>query len=442
MTETTCLSVFSIWMTATGLFLWRGFPLGNVILAVSVGLSLSLGNGISGLARDSIFVSLDPQVFELLGIVILIFFFSNLLKTTKRIDRVTAFLKTSLKDPRWILVAVPALVGLIPMPGGAMFTAPITEEMGNEIDLSPEDKVFSNYWFRHCWELAFPLYPGIILASGISHISPMNLAQTLLPLALTAFFSGVLLVFFRWKSPSENCNHIAQRQDLSKFKSPSIQPEEHGLSKLDPACDRCPEQAEISLTWQNTKQAENVFCLWPLVSVIGMAMLKVPLIPGLIAISLLLAVVEKVEFPNILQCLRQSFQFPVILIVWAVFLFGRTLQTTGLLDVLSRTFISAGMPVWLITLILPFFLGALTGVTTGFVGPLFPLLMPLWGKNPEIWIQLAYAGGLAGVYLTPSHLCLSLTQEYFRANLGKVLLLICFPVAAILAVALLRLYLA
>ena len=49
--------------------------------------------------------------------------------------------------------------------------------------------------------------------------------------------------------------------------------------------------------------------------------------------------------------------------------------------------------------------------------------------------MLAYAGGYAGVMLSPVHLCLVLTAEYFKADLGAVYREVVKPVLAVLLVA-------
>ena len=403
------LTVFGIWLLIMMWLLQRGIPLGAVILAASTGLSLALGRGFFGLASDAIEVTMDSQVIELLVIITLIFLFSSILKGTRRMEKIATLLRLRLKDPRFVLIAVPSLVGLIPMPGGAMFTAPITDEVGREIDLSPEDKVFSNYWFRHFWELAFPLYPGIILCAGLIKLPPLDLARDLWPLAAAAFLSGTLLSLYRWKNRA-----VAKGWNPREKKPDKGNPE---ASFVDP----------------------GLWTLWPVLAVIIIAVLKLPLSGGLLIINILLAVSEKVGLKDFLGFCWESLQFAVILLIWAVFLFGRVLTSTGLLAMLGAFFVNVGMPLALVSFLLPFFMGALTGVTTGFVGTVFPLLIPLWGKNLIPWVQFAYASGLAGIFITPAHLCLSLTQDYFKADLKKVIGLILIPVSFIMFLALVRL---
>ena len=78
-----------------------------------------------------------------------------------------------------LLVSVTALIGFIPMPGGALFSAPLVEACDTEHRLSNDTKTRINYWFRHMWEYWFPLYAGVIMALQITglEIWQMTLAN-------------------------------------------------------------------------------------------------------------------------------------------------------------------------------------------------------------------------------------------------------------------------
>ncbi|HML76707.1 MAG TPA: hypothetical protein PKB02_19605, partial [Anaerohalosphaeraceae bacterium] len=61
-------------------------------------------------------------------------------------------------------------------------------------------------------------------------------------------------------------------------------------------------------------------------------------------------------------------------------------------------------------------------------------LMPyiVTGAGVDIGLQtLAFSGLLCGLYLTPVHLCLSLSASYFEAPLGRIILLLIGPIACI-----------
>ena len=69
------------------------------------------------------------------------------------------------KDMRVVITMLPAMIGLVPIVGGALVSAPMVVEGSDELGLSPERRTFVNYWFRHLWEYVVPTYPGLILAA-------------------------------------------------------------------------------------------------------------------------------------------------------------------------------------------------------------------------------------------------------------------------------------
>lgn len=386
-----------------------GFSLWSAILATAVVAGLVGGRGLRGLLGDAAAVTADRSVLELLAIVVLIYLYSHLLQKTGRMERITSVLNRLFRDPRAVMVAVPGLVGLIPMPGGAMFTAPITDRVGNRMSVSREEKVFSNYWFRHCWELAFPLYPGIILCAGLARVEPIALTWAFLPLSATAFVAGLALFLVRAGAP------------------PAADAGDDGRGQAE----RVPGRPTAWMTLSE---------LWPLLGVIVLALFSVPLVIGLVVIITLFALAERVSPSDFWSSCRSSLHLPILALIWSVFLFGRELAETGMLGRFSEFLIGAGLPMAGLSFLLPFVMGALTGVTTGFVGAVFPLLLPMWPADQRLaWLQFAYASGLVGAFLTPSHLCLSMTQEFFKASLRKVIALVAIPCLVIMFAAWLRL---
>ncbi|MCK7476438.1 MAG: DUF401 family protein [Candidatus Moduliflexus flocculans] len=89
----------------------------------------------------------------------------------------------------------------------------------------------------------------------------------------------------------------------------------------------------------------------------------------------------------------------------------------------------------------PFIIGLLTGVNQAFVAISFPLLVPIIGQgSPDmVLMTFAYVSGFCGILLSPAHLCLVLTADYFKAEMRDVYKILVWPVAAVFTVALLEL---
>ena len=96
-----------------------------------------------------------------------------------------------------------------------------------------------------------------------------------------------------------------------------------------------------------------------------------------------------------------------------------------------------GVNVATVLFAVPLGVGILTGNTVAFVASTFPLLSGLMMPEGAIdyrLLYLAFAGGFVGMLLSPVHLCLALTKDYFKAELGGIYAAMAPGIATILAV--------
>ena len=90
------------------------------------------------------------------------------------------------------------------------------------------------------------------------------------------------------------------------------------------------------------------------------------------------------------------------------------------------------VPLVPITMLLPFIVGAVAGITIAFVGTTFPILISLiqtmgHGHLLLPFMMLALVSGFVGVLLSPLHLCLLLSNAYFKTALAPVYRLLWRP---------------
>jgi hypothetical protein len=79
----------------------------------------------------------------------------------------------------------------------------------------------------------------------------------------------------------------------------------------------------------------------------------------------------------------------------------------------------------------------MTGMSAATFGISYPLLLPLIKPvtiNP-LNLFVAYLGGWTGIMLTPTHLCLSLSIDYFKAKTSRTFQLLLKNVGLVLFVA-------
>ncbi|NQT50926.1 DUF401 family protein, partial [bacterium] len=95
----------------------------------------------------------------------------------------------------------------------------------------------------------------------------------------------------------------------------------------------------------------------------------------------------------------------------------------GAVGTLPATFQSWGVPPLVLLFSVPFVVGFLTGYNPGAVATTFPVLLPLLVTGGTVhygYVLWAFAGAFLGVLISPVHLCLVLSREYFEAEMGRV----------------------
>ncbi|MBM4306407.1 MAG: DUF401 family protein, partial [Deltaproteobacteria bacterium] len=141
--------------------LWLSLLLATFLLGILFRLPLSK------ISMDILSSIVDTKTLFLIGAFVSILFFSNLLKETGRMNQIMEGFRSTLKDVRLVIALLPAIIGLMPIAGGALVSAPMVVEGSDELKLSPERRTFINYWFRHLWEYVLPTYPALVLAASL-----------------------------------------------------------------------------------------------------------------------------------------------------------------------------------------------------------------------------------------------------------------------------------
>ncbi len=350
------------------------------------------------IVKDLFISIVDRGTLLLLGAFVSILLFSTLLKETGRMEEILDAFRGIFKDIRVVIALLPAMIGLMPIMGGALISAPMVVEGSDELKLSPERRTFINYWFRHVWQYTLPTYPSLILAASLIKIPVRNLGWMNLPLTLTAVVSGIFFGFWGVSKSTRNKNLSNTTSVLRLF------------------YNLCP-------------------LLFGLILVVGF---QVELAYAFGLVILGMVIFYKISRPVVLKGLKESLNVELLLTVAIVMGFKKVLESSGAVHSVSSVLLSSEVPLWLIAIWVPFLVGLVTGVTIAPIAISFPVLIPLFQNDPHFlnYMVLAFASGISGDLLSPFHLCLILTKDYFRADLKGVYRFVWMPTVSIVVVAL------
>ncbi len=333
----------------------------------------------------------DEVTVKLLSALLLIMVLENVIRKRGLLAMMTDSLTRIARDRRISMAVLPGVIGLLPSAGGAAFSAPMVQEAAGEADVTPERRAFINYWFRHIWEYISPLYPGVVLAAAVTRLPLNTLLLSQLPLPLAVVGVGALLAFRG--VPGGGRESSRDRKDVRDL----------FLSTL-------PITA----------------------SIIMVAVFNLNLALTMALIIVVLFALYRYSFKEIAVALRESFSLNVVLMVVGIMVFKGMLDASGAIEALPAFFAQSGLPQGVVLFTLPFLVGLLTGLTVGFVGSTFPLVIAMYGGHPDpAAVTFAFASGFAGVMLSPTHLCLLLTIRYFKADMAGTYRLMYLPTALV-----------
>jgi hypothetical protein len=382
-------------------FLRNKLNIGYVLLIASSALFVLYGMNAEGITATIKRTLVSSITIKLLLALSLIRILELILREKNILSAMMSASKILFKKRRAIIISMPMLIGMLPSLGGAYFSAPMVKEATSGINMSQEEKAFINYWFRHPWEFILPLYPGVLLASAVSNIPLYNLIKANLVYSVLLLATGFLFAM-------------------------------RGIRK-DPQ-NPTAEHSEDKKAGKHVLKDELASFL-PIVIVLSLVVfLHMELHYALLAAIVPLFVLYRYRVSDILRATRHGFALEVIVMIFGVMLFKETMETSGAVNNLSRFFIQQKIPLLPIICILPFMTGLMTGITVGFVSSTFPLLISMSGEASLALVSLAFAAGFIGVLLSPVHLCLVLTKEYFKADLWGIYKKI-LPASAVIFIA-------
>ncbi|HUT25088.1 MAG TPA: DUF401 family protein [Sumerlaeia bacterium] len=384
--------------------LMRGrVPMGAALLVGALLLALFFPMPWSVAAEAAVLGLIDDQAIFLLLIVVGLLVFSAALNETGQIQRIIESFQALVGTSRMGLVAFPALIGLLPMPGGAIFSAPMVKASVEEADLSPARVMAANYWFRHVWEYWFPLYPGVITALTLTKMPTAKYILVQFPMTLWSLAWGYAIILH-----SIRLDKVRRRDysgaGLARF-----------LRELSPilivvvaviALSPLADAATRLLASENMVLRHSA-----ILAAVTLAMAWLFRRRGLTWRTL-----GRIFFRR--QILDMAF------LVFGLMVFKSIQDACGATAALRDELTGKNVPFVLVVALLPFATGLVIGVAVGFVGASFPLVIALVAAVPETerlaYYFLAYVMGYVGMMLSPVHLCLVITNEYFKSRLLRV----------------------
>jgi uncharacterized protein len=375
-----------------------------------------MGLGVYPLCGVILASATSVQTIGILLIVWLIMVMSKIMKEAGQMERLVSSFSRLSGDPRTVGSVMTALIGLLPMPGGALFSAPMVDASLATLPVNKEQKTIINYWFRHIWEYWWPLFPGVILALALLKVETWIYISTMAPVTAISIFAGTLFILRPIRLAKQEAAKQVSWKALGRF-----------LREILPI---------LIIIFFILFQA----ALTEILAIFGVAFAMpgaLSILPGLIAALVWVTASNHLPAYRIRASLMDGGSVSILLLIVAIMIFQGVLkESQAALQIRSELF-AYRIPVSLIIMILPFLAGFITGIAVGFVGTSFPLIIPMFPESSLVGYlssaALAFTFGFMGMMLSPVHLCFLVTKDYYGASLIRSYRYLLLPALSVMA---------
>ena len=277
-----------------------------------------------------------------------------------------------------LMATIPALFGFLSMPGGALMSAPFIEPEADKLGLKPEHKSYYNVWFRHLLYWVNPITSSTIMAVSLSGIPVTTWLRVQSPLFFVMAAIGFIASRGFIETPQKNEGPKGLTMDAMKG----------GL---------------------------------PIVVTVALTLYGIPIWASLAAGTLTAMLLGRVKPDKTVEIVSKGIRWDLVLAIISMLYLRDMISTSGSVVKLFEAVIASGVPVLAIAIVVPLFIGAISGSPAMGVGIAFPILLPLFGEVNIHLTSIVFLGITCTYITSPLHLCLVLTNNYFNSDLNKVI---------------------
>ncbi len=270
----------------------------------------------------------------------------------------------------------PGLLGLLPIPGGALMSAPVVDTVGSLSGLKSEVKVFANVWYRHVTVFIYPLAPMLVLTSALSGYSISELVASLAPVALVMFIAGLPLV---WSN-----NRVQGRVDAYAL-----------LRSFAPIFIAAILVIALS-------PLDNSY---PRLSALTSAILAI----------VTFAVLNNTSRGELLNSIRDRKILEISVVAFEAMAFRTLLKHVSMSDLINML----GSNTLTTCVLLPTLLSLISGYPSAGVIIALPVATSTVGSTIQV-VSLIYMSSFLAYLISPVHLCLIYTLQFFKERLLSV----------------------
>ena len=300
-----------------------------------------MGLGIDEMGQSMLNNIRRMQTISLAMVVGLIMVMSKIMEESGHMIRLVKSFARLSKDGRIVGAVMSASIGLLPMPGGAVFSAPMVGASLSNQNTTNEQKAALNYWFRHIWEYWWPLYPGVILAVTMLNVETWRYMVVAAPLTVFSIIAGMVFIFRSIGRVKEKTPKTAAWPSIRQF-----------------LWEMLPILIVVLI----------IICLAGLTEVLKFLdyYVKIPslfsILFGLFVALIWVGIVNHIPPGRFWSAVKRKDILVLLLLILAILIFRGIMEDTHAVKYIRNELTAYRIPVVFIILIMPFISGFITGI--------------------------------------------------------------------------------
>jgi integral membrane protein (TIGR00529 family) len=330
----------------------------------------------------------QTRTLELAILMSLIYILASLMQKTGAVSKLINSLRIIFTKGETIAL-IPAFYGLMPVPGGALFSAPTINEEGDNFKINVNLRNFFNIWFRHIWFPVYPISLSIIIMVELAQINTYDLIIANFSAFLIMIILGFIILSVNIRRNNPELKNIDKKKALKN--------ESNGFLFLIPPF--------IPLFFYFI-----TFSFLPML---------IAFIIGVIISIIILFYLIKIDLSKYIALIKESFTIKFALMISGIIIFRDIFEVTGINANIFSLLEQLPFPHIILIVLFPFFLGFITGYIMSGITLSYLLLEPFFAFTDVSKVGLVsilFMSAFLGYLISPIHPCNVVSSEYLKTD--------------------------
>lgn len=362
----------------------------GIVLSVSALFLGFLALDLGGIWYVIVKTTLDPLTVSVTLATFAIMLLSQLYKETGVISKLSESVSRLVNRPKVVLSVLPAIIGFLPVSGGALMSAPLVDLEAEKLKLKNDRKAYLNLWFRHTIFPVYPISQPLIVTAALTGVVVPLIIVRQIPVVVVMVVVGYLIGYRNVRAANDFVGKGEGRNGHARAFLYSFSP--------------------ILVTIAVAIVLESVG--------FGFAAQGFDVLVATFVGLILLILISGMHWKVFWTPFRSWGIYGVTLAAYAAFLLRNMMVESGITSAFAGLVSGGGVSLLVLLTALPAVLGLLTASPQGGVALSVAVLSSVTSFSPAV-AALIYISAYLGYTVAPTHLCFKFTADYFGCPLTK-----------------------